>query len=171
MKSCLAQAAALLLALAAGRAFAMEFGALYGLGSRTWRRQAQRERELAMAANQVSRISSLICEGSDRQIRVLQNSHATTHFFTDAKVDHFGSIESSRDLTWRQRFHVDSTHWGGSGSPVFLYIGGEGPAARPNEPSCLGAARTDHQGQSPQALPVPRRTPCSWASWPRSTKL
>ena len=54
-------------------------------------------------------------------------TNSTTHFFTAAIVDHFGSWKPSHER-WSQRFYVDDSLWGGDNFPIFLYIGGEGLA-------------------------------------------
>ena len=63
---------------------------------------------------------------------------STTHFFTDAVLDHysyrFGSLSGgSSNLRWKQRFYVNDKYWKGDGAPVFLYIGGEGPQGAPSD--------------------------------------
>lgn len=42
----------------------------------------------------------------------------------DQSVDHFGGLM----LTWKQRYFVNSTYWSAEDGPVFLMLGGEGPA-------------------------------------------
>merc|ERR1719353_814269 len=61
-------------------------------------------------------------------------SNATKHFYTSAVLDHFLTSVASPAPSpkWRQRFYVDQTHWCGTGCPVFVYIGGEGPQAPPS---------------------------------------
>lgn len=74
----------------------------------------------------------------------MQAGNSSTHFFTEAVLDHFGGAVGARGRTWRQRFHVDSTHWAGAGAPVFLYIGGEGvrgPAAWPQAGAAANLVR------------------------------
>jgi len=46
----------------------------------------------------------------------------TTQWYTQ-KLDHF----SGDQRTWKQKYYVDDSLWGGVGSPIFVYIGGEGP--------------------------------------------
>lgn len=41
-------------------------------------------------------------------------------------LDHFGTPPEAAPVTWKQRYYVNDTLWGGPGFPVFLYIGGEG---------------------------------------------
>lgn len=53
-------------------------------------------------------------------------SNSTTHFYEQAILDHFGGA-TVKPRTWRQRFYVDESLWGGESYPVFVYIGGEGP--------------------------------------------
>lgn len=69
-------------------------------------------------------------EGSHTHVNNKYNkkygTNSTTHFFTGAIVDHFGSWKGSHEK-WNQRFYVDQTVWGGNDFPIFLYIGGEGP--------------------------------------------
>ena len=50
-------------------------------------------------------------------------------FYNDAITDHYDSVLSKR---WSQRFYVDARFWCGTGCPVFLYIGGEGPQSAPS---------------------------------------
>jgi hypothetical protein len=52
---------------------------------------------------------------------------STTYFYDDALLDHFNGNFAAPVAHWSQRFYVDTAFWGGEGSPVFLYIGGEGP--------------------------------------------
>ena len=60
-----------------------------------------------------------------------QKTNATTHFFGDAVLNHFGGVS---DLSyWWQRFYVDQTYWCGERCPIFLYIGGEGPQGAPSD--------------------------------------
>ena len=42
----------------------------------------------------------------------------------DQSVDHFGALM----LTWKQRYFVNDTYWSKESGPVFLMLGGEGPA-------------------------------------------
>jgi serine protease 16 len=50
-------------------------------------------------------------------------------YFNSAVADHFDSLFSH---AWSQRYYVDDRFWCGSGCPVFLYIGGEGPQSAPS---------------------------------------
>eukprot|EP01063_Lacrimia_lanifica_P007146 TRINITY_DN14523_c0_g1_i1.p1 TRINITY_DN14523_c0_g1~~TRINITY_DN14523_c0_g1_i1.p1 ORF type:complete len:546 (+),score=150.30 TRINITY_DN14523_c0_g1_i1:61-1698(+) len=52
---------------------------------------------------------------------------ATTHFYTDAVLNHFAPVGGDGAARWRQRYYTDETYWCGEGCPVFVYIGGEGP--------------------------------------------
>ena len=56
-------------------------------------------------------------------------TNATTHFFDNAILDHFGGPVSH----WSQRFYIDQRYWCGDGCPIFLYIGGEGPQGAPSD--------------------------------------
>lgn len=49
--------------------------------------------------------------------------------WVDQKLDHLSNTSNSA-ITWKQRYFVNSTWWdkGGNG-PVFLLLGGEGPAS------------------------------------------
>lgn len=58
---------------------------------------------------------------ADAAAGVLRNSTAS---YFDQLVWH---NDSSRG-TFKQRYYVDTSHWGGPGFPVFLELGGEGPA-------------------------------------------
>lgn len=51
-------------------------------------------------------------------------------FFPKAVVDNFAPIHEQK--LWRQRYYMNSSHWGGKGSPVFLVIGGEGTLTNGN---------------------------------------
>ena len=42
----------------------------------------------------------------------------------DQKLDHIGNAPG----TWKQRYFVNATHWNIASGPVFLMLGGEGPA-------------------------------------------
>jgi len=42
----------------------------------------------------------------------------------DQRNDHFSKNDVS---TWKQRYIVNETFWGGNGSPIFVMLGGEGP--------------------------------------------
>ena len=47
--------------------------------------------------------------------------------WVDQKLDHFSNSSS---ITWKQRYFVNSTWWDKDGNgPVFLLLGGEGPAS------------------------------------------
>ena len=59
-------------------------------------------------------------------------ANATTHFYRDAVLDHFGGVGGA-SVRWSQRFYVDQRFWCGDGCPVFLYIGGEGPQGPPSD--------------------------------------
>lgn len=43
----------------------------------------------------------------------------------EQKLDHFSSSDNS---TWEQRYYVNYTWWDVESGPVFLMLGGEGPA-------------------------------------------
>jgi len=45
--------------------------------------------------------------------------------FCGQSQDHF---DDANAVTWCQRYFVDTQYWAGPGSPVFLCVGGEGPA-------------------------------------------
>ena len=50
-------------------------------------------------------------------------------YFTEQKQDHFDPASSR---TWSQAFFVNDTFWRpGSDAPIFLCVGGEGPAPAP----------------------------------------
>eukprot|EP00873_Tetraselmis_striata_P009752 jgi/Tetstr1/430016/TSEL_019877.t1 len=129
----LARACSLLpLLLLAGTALLLPEGAdaalpgmLYGLGRNVWSRQADRR-----CAQQLLAAS--------------EAGNSSTHFFTEAVLDHFGGAVGARGRTWRQRFHVDSTHWAGAGAPVFLYIGGEGTASPPSDRLFMAELAREH---------------------------
>ena len=46
-------------------------------------------------------------------------------WFKTQKLDHF----SGDNRTWEQRYFVNDTFWDHSNGPVFLMLGGEGPAS------------------------------------------
>lgn len=60
-----------------------------------------------------------------------RSTTATMHYYEEAIVDHFVASVAEPAL-WRQRYYVDDSQWGGEGSPIFLYIGGEGPQGPPS---------------------------------------
>lgn len=43
----------------------------------------------------------------------------------DQKLDHIGNAPG----TWKQRYFVNDSFWSKDGGPVFLMLGGEGPAS------------------------------------------
>lgn len=45
--------------------------------------------------------------------------------WVDQKLDHFSNTSGN---TWKQRYFVNSTWWDKDNGPVFLLLGGEGPA-------------------------------------------
>ena len=45
--------------------------------------------------------------------------------YIDQRLDHLGPTSSS---TWKQRYFVNSSWWNPSSGPVFILLGGEGPA-------------------------------------------
>ena len=47
---------------------------------------------------------------------------STPHFFTEQRVDHFGTSEA----TFSQRYYSSDVHFKGPGHPIFVVIGGEG---------------------------------------------
>jgi len=49
----------------------------------------------------------------------------------DNKIDHFNLADQR---TWKQKYYVNDTFWGGAGYPIFLMLGGEGPVGS----SCVG---------------------------------
>ena len=62
-----------------------------------------------------------------------KESAASTHFYDAAVKDHYTtSIATQKEPKWSQRYYVDTSFWKGEGSPVFLYIGGEGPQSAPS---------------------------------------
>ena len=46
--------------------------------------------------------------------------------WVDQKLDHLNTAHGSK--TWKQRYFVNSTWWDKQNGPVFLMLGGEGPA-------------------------------------------
>jgi thymus-specific serine protease len=71
-------------------------------------------------------------------------TNSTTHFFTAAIVDHFGSWKPSHER-WSQRFYVDDSLWGGDNFPIFLYIGGEGPQGPISDRLYMKTLAKEHQ--------------------------
>ena len=59
--------------------------------------------------------------------KILTERDSTEYFYHDAVVDHYAQGLASTGKRWSQRFYFDDSHFGGKGSPVFMYIGGEGP--------------------------------------------
>jgi serine protease 16 len=57
---------------------------------------------------------------------------ANASFYEAAILDHFDGSVGATPRHWRQRYYFDSRFWCGSGCPVFLYIGGEGPQGPPS---------------------------------------
>jgi len=53
----------------------------------------------------------------------------TVRWFTEQRVDHFDPLNQD---VWSQRYFINDTFYGGMGSPVFLCVGGEGPALEPS---------------------------------------
>lgn len=51
---------------------------------------------------------------------------AEAQWFKEQKLDHFSSTDNR---TWGQRFFVNHTLWDFESGPVFLLLGGEGPAS------------------------------------------
>ena len=47
-------------------------------------------------------------------------------WFEEQVLDHFNPNDTR---TWKQRYFVNGTHWEQKGGPVFLMLGGEGPAS------------------------------------------
>jgi len=61
------------------------------------------------------------------------------HWYEDQLVDHFLAVDDNDEnnhnqkqqpKTWSHRYYEKSTHFGGPGHPIFLVLGGEGPAER-----------------------------------------
>lgn len=50
---------------------------------------------------------------------------AEAQWFKEQKLDHFSETDNR---TWEQRFFVNDTLWDRGSGPVFLMLGGEGPA-------------------------------------------
>ena len=63
-------------------------------------------------------------------------------FFNAAVLDHFSGLASP--TLWSQRFYIDDRFWGGAGSPVFLYIGGEGPQGPPSSRLFMWTLAEEH---------------------------
>lgn len=56
----------------------------------------------------------------DKEIGTVSSSESTTYFYDNAVLDHFTSSFAEPSPNWSQRYYVDTTFWGGEGSPVFL---------------------------------------------------
>ena len=54
------------------------------------------------------------------------DSDHTPHYYKDQLVDHFDTSEEP--ATWTHRYYTSSKHFGGPGHPIFMVLGGEGPA-------------------------------------------
>ena len=146
----LGRGVAVLLALAgagAGAApVALHFGTGYRLG---WgaSRLASRQQSLAHLS------PANACPGVDEL------------YYSDAVVDNFASIAQQKK--WAapgQRYWTSSTHWGGPGFPVFVWIGGEGTeawcaAAAAESAAATAARRLDRQFDAPLAVTASRMVP------------
>lgn len=75
---------------------------------------------------------------------VASSDESTTYFYDNAVLDHFTSSFASQSPKWSQRYYVDTTFWGGEGSPVFLFIGGEGPQSAPSSRFFLWTLAEEH---------------------------
>ena len=74
-----------------------------------------------------------------------KESAASTHFYDAAVKDHYTtSIATEKEPKWSQRYYVDTSFWKGEGSPVFLYIGGEGPQSAPSSRLFMWALAEEH---------------------------
>ena len=51
---------------------------------------------------------------------------AEAMWFGEQKLDHFSDSDTR---TWRQRYFVNASFWDKENGPVFLMLGGEGPAS------------------------------------------
>jgi len=90
----------------------------------------------------INHVNSLL----DKELGEQPGSAAgTTHFFDHALLDHFTGSFSTPERKWSQRYYVDTTHWGGEGFPVFLYIGGEGPQSAPSERLFMWTLAEEHK--------------------------
>ena len=76
---------------------------------------------------------SLVCGGARRWKKLGLRSPplppgtavAEAQWFKDQKLDHFTPSDTN---TWEQRYFVNDTLWDRQNGPVFLMLGGEGPA-------------------------------------------
>jgi len=50
------------------------------------------------------------------------------HWYKDQLVDHF--FQGEETATWSHRYYQSKKHFGGPGHPIFLVLGGEGPAVK-----------------------------------------
>jgi len=87
-------------------------------------------------------------------------------FFHGAVVDHFGGL-ATRPATWSQRFYVDDRFWGGAGSPVFLYIGGEGPQGPPSPRLFFWTLAEEHSALMVSGTRPSQLMTQSMRAWPR----
>ena len=72
-------------------------------------------------------------------------SNATTYFYNQAVVDHFGAEGAVQTQAfWAQRYYVDETFWRGEGYPIFVYIGGEGPQGPPSTNLFMATLAQEH---------------------------
>ena len=72
-------------------------------------------------------------------------SNATTYFYNQAVVDHFGAEGAVQTQAfWAQRYYVDETFWRGEGYPIFVYIGGEGPQGPPSKNLFMATLAEEH---------------------------
>ena len=86
---------------------------------------------LGIFRSEVSSSSHHTMEDSKRGIRETFSAsnlrEDAAKYFQGQRVDHF---DGTSNATWAQRYYVNDTFWKGpnSSSPVFLCVGGEGPA-------------------------------------------
>lgn len=55
----------------------------------------------------------------------------TPLFYDEQCLDHSAPNDERLERLWSQRYYEDLTSWGGAGYPVFISLGGEGPAYGP----------------------------------------
>ena len=100
-------------------------------------------------------LASSTCFGhrhDNHVMKVLKNvkagsagSSAQASFYNSAVKDHFDtSIATAKEPKWSQRYYADGRFWKGSGYPVFLYIGGEGPQGPPSSSLFMWTLAEEH---------------------------
>ena len=59
---------------------------------------------------------------------VHDDDQSDAKFYHEQTLNHFTDNQDRVQRLWSQRYYEDKTLWGGNGFPIFLSLGGEGPA-------------------------------------------